>query len=82
MAKAGKKNILDKLADILSSSEKVLRGRMTTSGAVVAALFGGVLKLTEVTKTFPAPADLFGNVIIFIAVLIIVTDICRGGLFD
>lgn len=49
---------------------------------VVAAIFGALLKLTEVTQTFPAPADMIGNVIIFIAVLVIVADIAKGGLLD
>ena len=43
---------------------------------------GGILKLGEITKTFPPPADLLGNVIIFAAVLFVVADVCKGGLFD
>ena len=53
-----------------------------TTGAVVAAIIGGLIKLLEVTKTFPQPADVIANVIIFIAVLFVVADICKGGLFD
>jgi hypothetical protein len=53
-----------------------------TTGAVVAAIIGGLIKLLDVTKTFPQPADVIANVIIFIAVLFVVADICKGGLFD
>jgi len=62
---------------------KVVKGpyRVTT-GAVVAAILGGLIKLTDVTKTFPKEADVIANVIIFIAVLFVVADICKGGLFD
>ena len=49
---------------------------------VVVAIFGALLKLTEVTQTFPAPSDLIGNLVIFLAVLIIVADIAKGGLLD
>ena len=57
-------------------------GHKPAAAGVVAAVFGGLLKLAEVTKTFPAPSDLIGNVIIFAAVLVIVWDIARGGLYD
>jgi hypothetical protein len=62
---------------------KVIKGpyRVTT-GAVVAAILGGMIKLLEVTKTFPEPSGTIANVIIFIAVLLVVADICKGGLFD
>ena len=62
---------------------KVVKGPYRiTSGAVVAAILGGLIKLTDVTKTFPKEADVIANVIIFIAVLFVVADICKGGLFD
>ena len=62
---------------------KVVKGpyRVTT-GAVVAAIIGGLIKLGDITHTFPQPADTLANVIIFIAVLFVVADICKGGLFD
>ena len=82
MAKRKEKTTLEKIADILEAAGKLARTKKATSGALVAALFGGVLKLSEVTKTFPEPADLVGNVIIFFAVLIIAIDICKGGLLD
>ena len=52
------------------------------AAGVVAAIFGGILKLLEVTKTFPYPSDLIGNVIIFAGVILIIYDISRGGLYD
>lgn len=62
---------------------KVVKGPYrVTSGAVVAAVIGGLIKLGEITKAFPQPADTLANVIIFIAVLFVVADICKGGLFD
>ena len=62
---------------------KVIKGpyRVTT-GAVVAAIIGGIIKLGDITKTFPYPSDIIANAIIFIAVLFIIADICKGGLFD
>jgi hypothetical protein len=62
---------------------KVIKGpyRVTT-GAVVAAVIGGLIKLADITKTFPGEAGTVANVIIFIAVLFVVADICKGGLFD
>jgi hypothetical protein len=53
-----------------------------TTGAVVAAIIGGLVKVGELTKTFPQPADSIANAILFVAVLFIVADICKGGLFD
>ena len=76
------KTLLDKVGDILESAGKLAKAKKITSGALVGALFGGVLKLSEITQTFPQPADLAGNVIIFFAVLIIAADISRGGLLD
>jgi hypothetical protein len=80
---AKQENTLDKLAKVLDRAAKLLRGPYkTVSGAVLAALFGAILKLSEITKTFPPPADLVGNIIIFAAVLFIAVDLCRGGLLD
>jgi hypothetical protein len=53
-----------------------------TTGAVVAAIIGGIVKVGELTKTFPQPADTIANAILFVAVLFIVADICKGGMFD
>ena len=54
---------------------KVVKGpyRVTT-GAVAAAILAGLVKLLDVTKTFPQPSDTIANVIIFIAVLLVVAD--------
>lgn len=79
---AQKRSILDQISRFLEASAKVLRTDKAVSGAVITALIGGVLKLGEISKTFPPPADLLGNIIIFAAVLFIVADACKGGLFD
>lgn len=52
------------------------------AAGVVAAVFGGVLKLGEIAKAFPPPSDLIGNVIVFAAVLLIAYDVAKGGLYD
>jgi hypothetical protein len=79
---ATKRSLLDQISRFLESSAKVLRAEKSVSGAVITALIGGILKLGEISATFPPPADLIGNVIIFAAVLFIVADACKGGLFD
>ncbi|MBI2578334.1 MAG: hypothetical protein HYW26_01340 [Candidatus Aenigmarchaeota archaeon] len=52
------------------------------AAGVVAAVIGGMLKATALTQTFPKPWDLYGNVILFLGLLLIVFDIMRGGLYD
>lgn len=79
---AAKKSVLEQISRFLEASAKILRAEKAVTGAVITALIGGVLKLGEISKTFPPPADLLGNVIIFAAVLFIVADACKGGLFD
>jgi hypothetical protein len=80
---ARKKSTLDKIADIFTSAGKLLKGpHRIAAGAVVAAALGGILKLTEVTKTFPYPADIIGNIVIFAAVILFVADVAKGGLYD
>ena len=78
-----KSTTLDKIAKVLDKTAKLLRGPYKVASAgVVAALFGALLKLTAITQTFPEPFDTVGNVIIFIAVLMVAIDIARGGLLD
>ncbi len=52
------------------------------AAGVVAAIIGGFLKATVLTQTFPKPWDLWGNVILFVGLLLIVYDVARGGLYD
>ncbi len=74
---------LDKIAKVLDKAAKLLRGPYKVASAgVVAGVVGGLIKLQVITKTFPEPFDLVGNVIIFVAVLMVVADLCRGGLLD
>ena len=79
---AQKRSLLDQISRFLEASAKLLRTDKAVSGAVITALLGGILKLGEITQTFPPPADLLGNIIIFAAVLFVVADVCKGGLFD
>lgn len=80
---AKRKSTLDKISDILGKASKLLKGpHKVASGVVVAAIIGGLLKLSEITKTFPEPADMIGNIIIFFAVILLVVDIAKGGLYD
>ncbi len=80
---AKKKSLLEQISDLFGKASKLLKGpHKVASGALVAAALGGLLKLTEVTKTFPPPADIVGNVVIFFAVLLFVADITKGGLYD
>ena len=55
------------------------------SGTSSTATFAGAIRVVtpvKVETTFPPPADLLGNIIIFAAVLFVVADVCKGGLFD
>jgi hypothetical protein len=79
---AEKRSLLDQISRFLEASAKIIKSDKAISGAVITALLGGILKLGEITATFPPPADLLGNVIIFAAVLFVVADACKGGLFD
>ena len=80
---AKRKSTLDKISDIFTKAGKLLKGpHKVASGAVIAAALGALLKLSEITKTFPPPSDMFGNIIIFIAVLLFIVDIAKGGLYD
>jgi len=80
--KQGSQSTLDKISKTLDDASKIVKSRKVTAGALIAAVLGGIIKLTVVTETFPAPFDVVGNVIIFIAVLMVVIDLCRGGLED
>ncbi|NIO23189.1 MAG: hypothetical protein GTN38_04155 [Candidatus Aenigmarchaeota archaeon] len=78
-----KSTTLDKVAKVLDKAAKLLRGPYKVASAgVVAAVIGGIIKLQALTQTFPEPFDTVGNVVIFVAVLMVVLDISRGGLLD
>jgi len=77
------KGLLDKISDILTKAGRLIKGpHKVASGAVIAACIGGLFKLMEITKTWPPPADMIGNLIIFAAVIMFVFDVARGGLYD
>ncbi|MFH1236851.1 MAG: hypothetical protein V1648_00385 [Candidatus Aenigmatarchaeota archaeon] len=80
-SKSGK-SALDKVGDLLENAAKVIKTKKVTAGALMAAVLGGMIKLTVLTETFPQPFDVVGNVIIFAAVLMVIIDLCRGGLED
>ncbi len=78
-----KKDLLDRISDVLTKAGRLLRGpHKIASGAVVAAIMGGLIKATALTQTFPEPWDTAGNAILFIAIIVIVIDIAKGGLYD
>lgn len=52
------------------------------AAGVVAAVIGGMLKATVLTETFPKPWDVYGNLILFLGLLLIIYDVARGGLYD
>ena len=76
------KSALDKVGNLLENAAKVIKTKKVTAGALMAAVLGGMIKLTVLTETFPQPFDVVGNVIIFAAVLMVIIDLCRGGLED
>ncbi|MCK5019202.1 MAG: hypothetical protein KAS32_19235 [Candidatus Peribacteraceae bacterium] len=78
-----KSTTLDKVAKVLDKAAKLLKGpyKVASAGAI-AAIFGTLLKMTALTQTFPEPFDTVGNVVIFVAILMVVIDISRGGLLD
>ncbi len=78
-----KSTTLDKIAKVFDKAAKLLRSPYKVASAgVVAAVIGGLIKLTALTQTFPEPFDTVGNVIIFAAVLMVVIDLAKGGLLD
>jgi hypothetical protein len=80
---AKQKSTLSEVSDMLTKTASLLRGQYkVTSAGVVSAIIGGLIKLNVLTETFPKPFDVVGNVIIFVAVLMVVIDIARGGLMD
>ncbi len=52
------------------------------AAGVIAAVLGSLLKATVLTQTFPKPYDLYGNLILFLGLLLIIYDVARGGLYD
>lgn len=76
------KDILDKVIEVLNKVNKVRKPYRLASAGVVAAVLGTLLKATALTQNFPEPYDTLGNFVLFIAILLIVADIARGGLLD
>lgn len=80
MAEKKKKKSKRESGDLITV--KVRSAYALTKVGVVAAVIGGLIKASVLTETFPQPFDILGNVILFVAVLLIVIDIARGGLED
>lgn len=80
--KKKKESILDQIERIVTKTGKITGSHKLAKAGVVAAIFGVLIKATALTQTFPQPFDLLGNLILFIAILIIVFDIAKGGLLD
>lgn len=80
---AAKKSTLDQISSLFDKAAKLLKGPYKVASAgVVTGVIGGLIKMTVLTETFPEPYDVVGNVIIFVAVLMVVADIAKGGLLD
>jgi uncharacterized membrane protein len=78
-----KSTTLDKIAKVLDKAAKLLRSPYKVASAgVVAAVIGGLIKLQSIAAGFPEPFDTVGNVVIFVAVLMVVIDLAKGGLLD
>lgn len=75
-------SVVVKCKQCFSWAKKKKQKYPVAAAGVVAAIIGGMLKATALTQTFPKPWDLYGNVILFLGLLLIVFDIMRGGLYD
>jgi hypothetical protein len=73
------KPILDKIVDAFLGEK---RDHKLAKVGVVSAMFGALLKAIVLTETFPKPWDVYGNLILYVAVLLVVADIAQGGLMD
>lgn len=65
-----------------SWAKKKRKDYPVAAAGVVAAVLGALLKATVLTQTFPKPFDVYGNLILFLGLLLIVYDVARGGLYD
>ena len=79
MGKGKKKSILDRILDGIASRR---RDHKLAKAGVVSAIFGALLKAVILTETFPRPWDIYANLILFVAILLVVADIAQGGLMD
>jgi len=70
---------LDKILKILIKKQKRKVGKkpLATVG-IVTAVLGALIRAATLTKTFPNEWEIVGNLILFIAVLIIIVAIVRS----
>jgi hypothetical protein len=69
------KNLKDFFGITGKKSERVIR---TAKVGVVTALVGGIFKAIALTETFPQPFDTYGNVILFLAFMIMLAAFLLG----
>jgi hypothetical protein len=80
MAKRKKeKGLLDKIVDAFLGKK---REHKLAKVGVVSAMFGTLLKAIVLTETFPAPWDVYANLVLYVSILLVVADIAQGGLMD
>ena len=82
MAKKKEEDFLDKIVRALTAVNDMRKPHKLATAGVVTALVGGLIKATAFTQTFPAPWDVFGNVILFLALILLVIDFIKGGIMD
>lgn len=75
-------SIVLKCKNCFSWAKKKKQKYPIAAAGVVAAVIGGLLKASALTQTFPEPWNLYGNVVLFLGLLLIVFDIAKGGLYD
>ncbi len=74
--------VVVKCKQCFSWAKKKRKEYPIAAAGVVAAVLGGLLKATALTQTFPKPFDVYGNLILFLGLLLIIYDVARGGLYD
>jgi hypothetical protein len=73
-------SLIDRILDFFRDTSK--KDHRLAKVGVVTAVFGALLKAIVLTETFPKPWDLYANLVLFVAVLLVVADIAQGGLMD
>ena len=80
--KEDKPDLLDKIISALTEVNQLRKPHKLATAGVVAAIVGGLTKAIVLTETFPQPYDMYGNAILFIAIVLIAIDYIKGGLLD
>lgn len=80
--KEPKKDVLDKLTDLLTQVNKARKPYKLATAGVVSAIIAGLLKAESLTSTFPEPWNTYANAILFLAIVVMAIDFMRTGLMD